>query len=102
MKALQDEVLPVEDHYIRFMAELHLPDSSFEEDEGDTDEDGKPFRIVICMTQNSSRRLCGAQFIQFDIGLKHIIGFYELEIGGLHDDSRTSLLLFPTLPAKYS
>lgn len=92
MKAIQDESLPSDQHYIRYLAELETTYMSDDHDLDDLDDSSsdKPFRIAVCMTPDSSERLRRAKYVQCDIGFKRIVGFQEFELGGLDQDSRTS------------
>lgn len=101
MKARQDLQLPASEHYIRFMGEVDL-DKVVGSDDEDEDEDGidgkEPFRYVVCMSPDASRRLLQCQYLQSDIGFKRVAGFFEFEIGALDREggSRTSEYLRPT------
>lgn len=86
-KKQQDNTLPQHAHYIRHMNETRLDYNGEEDDSTTTDT---VFRIVVCMTPESSKRLLSAQYIQCDIGFKRIAGFQEFELGGLEPISRTS------------
>jgi hypothetical protein len=89
-----DAKLPPEHRYIRYAAEI--PDLGLEvhdEDDLDSVDAAKPFRIVICMTMEASRCLLNAQFLQSDIGFKRIVGFQEFELGAFDRRSRTSMFI---------
>lgn len=77
--------------YIRFIAEVPELGSS-QDDDGDEDMDNKPLRIAVCMSKSSSVRLLHAHYLQSDIGFKRIVGFKEFELGGLDEDSSTSIV----------
>ena len=73
-----------------------MKDSEFithEEDEpvlvGERDSDG--VQIIICMTQEGSKRLLGAQYLQSDMAFKRIVGFYEFELAAVDRISNTSM-----------
>lgn len=90
----------MENHYIRLISEASLEDtqnifdsegdSGEEDDENEIQAAGTKFRMVVCMTPGSSRRLLQAQYLQSDISFKRINGFEEFELGGLDANSRTS------------
>jgi hypothetical protein len=93
LKKTQDDSLPIEMHYIRKIilmtnSELitHEEDEPVLIEEGDLDG----VRIIICMTQEGSRRLLGAQYLQSDIAFKRIVGFYEFELAAVDRISNTS------------
>ncbi|KAJ7192674.1 hypothetical protein GGX14DRAFT_546454 [Mycena pura] len=96
LKERQDVDLLPEDAYIRFVEEYPAETIGTDEDGDDADETEAdteaPFRIVICMTLEGSRRLVRAQFLQSDISFRRIIGFKEFELGGMEQDSRTSIV----------
>jgi hypothetical protein len=105
LKETQDDSLPVEMHYIRkiiIMTNSEL--ITHEEDEpepalnGEEDSDG--VRIIICMTQEGSKRLLGAQYLQSDMAFKRIVGFYEFELAAIDRISNTSMVLF--ISTKYT
>jgi hypothetical protein len=82
-----------QDHYIRTV--LDLDDDLFpqhEEDEPPIPSNKKRTRIIICMSRNGSRRLRQAQYLQSDIGFKHIVGFLEFELACMDRDANTSEL----------
>ena len=79
--------------YIRFIAEF--PELGFsQDDDGDEDMDNEPLRIAVCMSQSSSARLLRAHYLQSDIGFKRIVGFKEFELGGLDENSSTSMFIY--------
>lgn len=89
LKALQDETLPPEEHYIRYIAEIPLAGLPVH-DEDDLEpaaSTGKMLRIIVCMWPEGSRRLATAQFVQSDIAFKRVSGFLEFELGGLDHDA---------------
>jgi hypothetical protein len=90
LKQRQDQELPPEEVYIRYAAELPSLGSIVHE-EDNVDKGSDPIRIVICMSQDSSKRLLDAQFLQSDIGFKRIVGFQEFELGGRDHGSRTGM-----------
>lgn len=53
-----------------------------------------PFRIIVCMLPEGSRRLRTAKYVQSDISFKRIIGFKEFVLGGLDSETRTCKLCF--------
>ena len=72
-----------------------MKDSEFithEEDEpvlvGERDSDG--VQIIICMTQEGSKHLLNAQYLQSDMAFKRIMGFYEFELAAVDRISNTS------------
>jgi len=87
---MQDHDLPPQEHYIRLAVKVKevdlLPSSTCEEDES-----RQPLQVVICMLPQSSERLQSAQYLQSDIGFKRIVGFYELEIGGIEPKSNIGM-----------
>ncbi len=87
LKESEDVLLPPEQQYVRVVEEQILEHSSEPEDVADRHV---PFRIIICMSAESSRCLQQAQFLQSDIGFKRIVGFEEFEIGHLDPGSQTS------------
>ncbi|KAF9243075.1 hypothetical protein BU15DRAFT_86510 [Melanogaster broomeanus] len=92
LKTTQDSELLLEDHYIRLAVELpHVYE--LEGSSGDEEEDSgdSPFRLVICMLPENSRRLKEAQYLQSDIGFKRIQGFQEFELGGKDIQSNITL-----------
>ena len=91
LKESEDVLLPPEQRYIRIVEEQILEHPSEPEDVADCHV---PFRMIICMSTESSRRLQQAQFLQSDIGFKRIVGFEEFEIGHLDPGSRTGKSLF--------
>ncbi|KAJ7122723.1 hypothetical protein C8R46DRAFT_1238174 [Mycena filopes] len=96
MKNLQDEYLPSDEAYIRFVLEDPSLDGTHdqndEEDEDPESDPGIPFRIAVCMTKEGSRRLLRAKYLQSDIAFRRIVGFKEFELGGLERDSRTTIV----------
>lgn len=88
-KEEQDRVLPPSLHYIRHMNETQLK-YNMDNDEATLPSD-TPFRVVLCMTPENSKRLLHAQYVQCDIGFKRIAGFQEFELGGLEPVSRTGM-----------
>lgn len=93
LKKTQDDSLPVEMHYIRKMI-LMNEFISHEEDEpalavGERDSDGV-VQIIICMTEEGSKRLLGAQYLQSDMAFKRVVGFYEFELAAVDRISNTS------------
>lgn len=93
LKAVQDEDLPVEKHYIRFMSEIQDIQASSLDKDGSTYSSGEPLRICVCMSRSSSQRLRKAQYVQSDIGFKRVVGFHEFELAALDRDANTSTLL---------
>ena len=92
LKAQQDSSTS-EGPYIRFIAEF--PELGFsQDDDGDEDMDNEPLRIAVCMSQSSSARLLRAHYLQSDIGFKRIVGFKEFELGGLDENSSTSMFIY--------
>ena len=87
LKANEDAFLPPEQRYIRAVEEVTL-DRSLEPDH-EEEHGNAPFRMIICMNAESSRRLQQAQFLQSDTSFKRIVGFEEFEIGHLDPGSRT-------------
>lgn len=69
-------------------------------DEDTPDEAGKPLRIVVCMSKESSRRLLRAQYVQSDIGFKRVIGFQEFELGGFDQEAQMSMFSFDLVSLK--
>lgn len=94
LKQLQDEKLPVEDHYIRLI--LELDNDALEEHEEDDQAlpEDKVTRIIICMGREGSLRLRKAAYIQSDIGFKRIVGFDEFEMASMDRDANTSWSTF--------
>lgn len=94
LKQLQDEKLPVEDHYIRLI--LELDNDALEEHEEDDPAlpEDKVTRIIICMGREGSLRLRKAAYIQSDIGFKRIVGFDEFEMASMDRDANTSWSTF--------
>ena len=79
--------------YIRLIAEF--PELGFsQDDDGDEDMDNEPLQIAVCMSQSSSARLLRAHYLQSDIGFKCIVGFKEFELGGLDENSSTSMFIY--------
>ena len=105
MKKTQDDSLPVEMHYIRKV--IFMADSEFithEEDEPVLVGDADGVKIIICMTQEGSERLLGAQYLQSDMAFKRIVGFYEFELAAVDRISNTSthLTLRLIMSTKYT
>lgn len=97
LKEQQDRTLPLEQYYIRYIAEIPLDSlASHDEDDAEPHDEEQKLRIVICMNPASSRRLARAQYLQSDITFKQVAGFLEFEIGGLDDNARigNSLIIF--------
>ncbi|KAJ7437910.1 hypothetical protein B0H11DRAFT_1884881 [Mycena galericulata] len=94
MKLKQDELLPVDEVYIRYMEEIPaLGLGPRDEEDEDSDADpAVPFRIAVCMTRQGSCRLLKAKYLQSDIAFRRIVGFKEFELGGLERDSRTTIV----------
>ncbi|KAJ7676899.1 hypothetical protein DFH06DRAFT_976937 [Mycena polygramma] len=93
MKLQQDEHLPVDEVYIRYMAEIPSLGLRTDDDDEESDSDPHaPFRIAVCMTKEASRRLLRAKYLQSDIAFRRIVGFKEFELGGLERDSRTTIV----------
>ncbi|KAK6969659.1 hypothetical protein R3P38DRAFT_3497841 [Favolaschia claudopus] len=96
MKQEQDENLPEQEAYIRYMEEFsatdltHDPDDEDEDIESISPDSDLPFRIAVCMTKEGSLRLLKAQYIQSDIAFRRIVGFKEFELGALERGSRTT------------
>jgi hypothetical protein len=94
LKKTQDDSLPIEMHYIRKI--ILMTDSELithEEDDSEpvlAGEDSDAVRIIICMTQEGSKRLLGAQYLQSDMAFKRIVGFYEFELAAVDRISNTS------------
>ena len=55
--------------------------------EGDSDH---VVQIIICMTQEGSKRLLDTQYLQSDMAFKRIVGFYEFELAAVDRISNTS------------
>ncbi|KZP03202.1 hypothetical protein FIBSPDRAFT_905199 [Athelia psychrophila] len=103
LKLLQDQELPPEQHYIRYMRELPLdtlPVHDEDDDEAESPYTDSPVegaggrkvvRLIICMTPSSSGRLAQARYLQSDIAFKHIAGFLEFEIGGLDESANLAV-----------
>ena len=73
------------------MTDLEL--ITHEEDDSEpvlAEEDSDAVRIIICMTQEGSKRLLGAQYLQSDMAFKRIVGFYEFELAAVDRISNTS------------
>ncbi|KZP08487.1 hypothetical protein FIBSPDRAFT_901216 [Athelia psychrophila] len=85
LKSLQDEKMPPEDCYIRYMAEIPLEGlpTHDEDDPEPAVSTDRMLRVIICMKPASSRRLLAAQYVQSDIAFKRVAGFLEFELGGL-------------------
>ncbi|KZP03615.1 hypothetical protein FIBSPDRAFT_768689, partial [Athelia psychrophila] len=85
LKSLQDEKMPREDCYIRYMAEIPLEGlpTHDEDDPEPAVSTDRMLRVIICMKPASSRRLLTAQYVQSDIAFKRVAGFLEFELGGL-------------------
>ena len=88
-------------HYIQkiiFMTDSEL--MTHEEDEpvlaGEGDLDGVLW-IIICMTQEGSKPLLGAWYLQSDMAFKQIVGFYEFELAAVDWISNTSMWLCSSL-----
>ncbi|KAK6969673.1 hypothetical protein R3P38DRAFT_3413297 [Favolaschia claudopus] len=98
MKQEQDENLPEQEAYIRYMEEFsatdltHDPDDEDEDIESISPDSDLPFRIAVCMTKEGSLRLLKAQYIQSDIAFRRIVGFKEFELGALERGSRTTIM----------
>ncbi|KAF4567096.1 hypothetical protein EYR36_010712 [Pleurotus pulmonarius] len=79
--------------YIRLAEEFNLPESDTDGDDDPSAIDScSPFRMVICMFPEASRRLAKAQYLQCDIGFKRIVGFQEFELGGMDEESHTTIV----------
>ncbi|KAJ7262693.1 hypothetical protein B0H12DRAFT_1231133 [Mycena haematopus] len=92
LKKLQDEQLPVHEHYIRLILELDNDGLVEHEEDEPAIPDEKKTRIIICMSPDSSKRLLASQYLQSDIGFKRIIGFDEFEIAAMDRDANTSVV----------
>lgn len=101
LKEQQDIKFP-EAPYIRYIGEV-VDNGPGDDEDHDNNErmepntrnsPDAPFRMIVCMTKESSIRLVQAQYLQSDIGFKRIVGFKEFELGGLDPDSRTSKCIF--------
>lgn len=92
LKERQDTELPAAEHYIRYAPDVPFLSSVIHNEDDIDSAAGDPIRIIICMSKASSARLLEAQFLQSDIGFKHIVGFQEFELGGRDYGSRTGML----------
>ncbi|KIJ10874.1 hypothetical protein PAXINDRAFT_43681, partial [Paxillus involutus ATCC 200175] len=90
LKNVHDLELPPEHRYVRLATEFPRISESSDGQE-DEDSSGSPFRLVICMFPESSRRLKKAQYLQSDVGFKRIQGFQEFELGGKDMKSNITL-----------
>lgn len=81
LKALQDACPDGAIQYIRKMVKAALPR-----------EGGEELLYVICMTEEGSRRLLNAQYLQIDTSFKRIVGFYEFEVACVDRNANTSEL----------
>lgn len=86
------ELLP-KHRYVRLATEFPRISESSDGQE-DEDSSGSPFRLVICMFPESSRRLKKAQYLQSDVGFKRIQGFQEFELSGKDVKSNISSFIF--------
>lgn len=50
------------------------------------------------MTQEGSKRLLSAQYLQSDMAFKRVVGFYEFELAAVDRISNTSMRLCSSLP----
>jgi hypothetical protein len=82
MKQQQDEHLPLQEHYIRYIGKHVLPDSE------------EPLKFIICMFPESSHRLASAKYLQSDIAFKRVVNFYEFELGSWDELNNISKCLF--------
>ena len=92
MKQKQDLEIPPEHHYIWSIVEVD--NETITEDEKDVFDKAvfhEPFRMILCMSKAGSERLLQAQYIQSDIGFKHVVGFYEFELACMDRDTNTSM-----------
>ncbi|KAK0472568.1 hypothetical protein EDD18DRAFT_1093925 [Armillaria luteobubalina] len=85
---MQNEHYPVEAHYIRAILELDASNfSTHIEDEADLSSDGSPLlKIIVCMSQEGSRRLLKAQYLQSDISFKRVVGYREFALACFLND----------------
>ena len=70
---LLSRTLPAEFSYIRSIKTIPTAPK---------DKNQDLYRIIICMTQEMSRNLAQAHYIQCDISYKRIVGWLEFEIAG--------------------
>jgi hypothetical protein len=91
LKAEQDLQLRHQARYIRRIIE---DSSNFEQHEEDLcdklDSESSILQMVICMSEEGSKRLLRAQYVQSDIAFKRIVGFYEFELVAMDRDANTS------------
>ncbi|KAF7372822.1 hypothetical protein MSAN_00488200 [Mycena sanguinolenta] len=95
LKKQQDEQLPPEEAYIRYLAEIPavgITSDPSEDDDSEEFDPDVPFRIAVCMTKEGSIRLLQAKFLQSDIAFRRIVGFKEFELGALERPSRTTIV----------
>ncbi|KIM36354.1 hypothetical protein M413DRAFT_449233 [Hebeloma cylindrosporum] len=92
LKKQQDETIPQDERYIRYIAEIPALGqlASTDDPTDDVEDSPTPFRIIICMSKNNSIRLSKAHYVQSDIGFKRIAGYQEFELGGLDPTTRIS------------
>ncbi|KAJ7779286.1 hypothetical protein B0H14DRAFT_2631317 [Mycena olivaceomarginata] len=92
LKKLQDEQLPLHEHYIQLILELNNDSLVVHEEDEPALPGDKNTRIIICMSTDSSKRLQDTQYLQSDIGFKRIVGFDEFEIAAMDCDANTSVV----------
>ncbi|KAJ7480618.1 hypothetical protein FB451DRAFT_1446525 [Mycena latifolia] len=99
LKEWQDANVPPEQHYIRKIVEI----ADFLLDEFDEDspvgpaaagEETPALRYITCMSPIGSERLLRAQYLQSDIGFKHIEGFLEFETAAMANTSLIFLRIY--------
>ena len=92
MKQRQDLEIPPGHHYIWLIVEIdNKMITEHEEDVFDKVVLHTPFHMILCMSKAGSERLLQAQYIQSDIGFKHVVGFYEFELACMDRDTNTSM-----------
>ncbi|KAF8957977.1 hypothetical protein BDZ97DRAFT_2078861 [Flammula alnicola] len=94
LKMCQDANLPPSEWYIRRILEFPADDLDVhEEDEpGDASGDTDCLRIIVCMSQDGSRRMQSARYLQSDIGFKRVVGFHEFEIASMDKLANTTII----------
>src|SRR5882757_4624890 len=91
LKKLQDEALPVTNHYIRHMIDMGSQKNSVQHEEDDEIVANEPLRMVVCMSKEGSMCLLNAHYVQSDIGFKRVVGFHEFELASHDRNANTSV-----------
>ncbi|KAJ7117533.1 hypothetical protein C8R44DRAFT_626720 [Mycena epipterygia] len=95
LKAQQD-ALPTGSKYICRMIVVDAPPQDHEDEDTTASTQlgqEQKLRIIVCMSPEASQRLAQlGQYLQSDIGFKHVVGFLEFELACMDRDANTSSL----------